>query len=129
MSFLDPFRSWILSAARIVLGLLLVEHGTIKHFGFPDHPLNDTPLLSLTGIAGIFELVFGALLVLGLFARFSAFILSGLCASAYFLIYAPNGFYPFLNGGESAVTYCFALLVLAAYGPGILSLDTLRKRG
>ncbi|SFI14304.1 DoxX family protein [Albimonas pacifica] len=127
LKFLDPLRPWIVGATRIVLGLLLLEHGTIKHLGFPEHPMNAVGLFQLSGVAGVLELIFGTLLAIGLYARFSAFILSGLSAFAYFIMYAPKGFYPFVNGGESAVIYCFALLMLAAVGPGALAVDALRK--
>ncbi|MBN9669402.1 DoxX family protein [Labrenzia aggregata] len=126
LNFLNPVREWILAAARIMFGLLLLEHGTIKHLNFPEHPMNAVTWFQLSGVAGILELVFGTLLAVGLFARLSAFVLSGLAACAYFIAYAPKGFFPFLNGGESAVIYAFGLLVLAAYGPGKLALDSLR---
>ena len=128
MKFLDGFASQILSVARIMLGLLLLEHGTIKHLNFPEHGMNAVTLNSLSGVAGVLELIFGSLLVIGLFSRFSAFLLSGLSACAYWIVYAKNGFFPFLNGGESAVVYTFALLVLAAYGPGTWSIDAIRAR-
>ena len=128
LRFLDPVREWILGAARIMFGLLLLEHGTIKHLNFPEHPLNAIPLFQLAGIAGILELVFGVLLAIGLYSRFSAFVLSGVSAFAYFIAYAPKGFFPFLNGGESAILYAFGLLVLAAFGPGALALDNNRSK-
>lgn len=123
LNFLNPLREWILGISRIMFGLLLLEHGTIKHLNFPEHPMNAVTVSSLGGIAGVLELVFGTLMVVGLFSRLSAFMLSGLAACAYFITYAPKGFFPFLNGGESAVIYAFGLLVLAAYGPGKLALD------
>jgi putative oxidoreductase len=87
------------------------------------------PTTSLPGIAGFLELVGGVLLVLGLFTRPTAFILSGMTAVAYFIAHAPRGFYPILNGGELAALYCFAFLYLAAAGAGPWSLDAaLRKK-
>ena len=87
------------------------------------------PSMSLPGIAGILELVGGVLLVIGLFTRTTAFILSGMTAVAYFIAHAPRGFYPILNGGELAVLYCFVFLYMAAAGPGPWSLDAaLRKK-
>ena len=127
LNFLNPLREWILGITRIMFGLLLLEHGTIKHLNFPEHPMNAVTWTQLSGIAGILELIFGALMVVGLFSRFSAFVLSGVAASAYFIVYAGKGFFPFLNGGESAVIYAFALLVLAAFGPGKLALDNRKK--
>ncbi len=73
--------------------------------------------------AGILELIGGALLIIGLFTRPAAFILSGMCAVAYFYAHAPKGFFPILNGGEPAVLYCFVLLYLAAAGGGVWTVD------
>lgn len=126
LTFLNPLRGWILGLTRIMFGLLLLEHGTIKHLNFPEHPMNGVTFTQLSGIAGILELVFGTLLIIGLYSRLSAFILSGLSACAYFIMYAGKGFFPFLNGGELAVVYAFGLLVLAAFGPGKLALDNKR---
>ena len=81
--------------------------------------------MTMSGAAGVFELVGGALLVLGLFTRPVAFVLSGVMAVAYFLVHAPQGFYPILNFGELAALYCFGFLYLAAAGGGSLSIDRL----
>ena len=87
-------------------------------------------LMSLYGAAGSLELVLGALLVVGLFTRPAAFILSGEMAFAYFLGHAPRGFFPVLNGGSLAIALCFACLYLATSGGGPVSLDALlRKKG
>ena len=87
---------------RIVAGFLFTAHGTQKWFGFPAPRGSPTTLLSLSGAAGVLELVGGALLMFGLFTRPVAFILSGLMACAYFIAHAPNGFWPLLNRGELA---------------------------
>jgi putative oxidoreductase len=123
---LARFRPQILSIFRIMAALLVLQHGTTKLLGFPASGMSDTPILSLGGIAGVIELVFGALLVVGIFSRVSAFILSGLTAAAYFIAHAPQGFFPLLNGGELAALYCFAFLYLAAAGPGPWSVDAAR---
>ena len=123
MSFLSNFSPALLSLLRIMTGLLLMQHGTAKILGFPETDMAGVDLTSLIGISGILELVGGALLVIGLFTRPVAFILSGMLAVAYFMAHAPQGFYPLLNGGELAVLYCFALLYLAAAGGGPLSAD------
>ena len=107
-------------------GLTVLQHGTAKYLGFPVGPMNNANPMTMSGAAGIIELVFGSLLVIGLFTRFSAFILSGMCAVAYFWSHAPRGFFPLLNGGELAVLYSFVYLYLAAAGGGPLSLDRLR---
>ncbi len=104
-------------------GLLLTVHGTAKLLSYPVHPLNNTVLNSLTGASGVIELVFGPLLAIGLFTRPAAFILSGLSAAAYFLVYAGKSFHPFVNGGELAVLYTFALLYIAGAGAGPWSID------
>lgn len=114
----------LLSILRIVTGLLFIAHGTAKHLGFP-HMANFDALqtFSLGGIAGLFELFGGALIIIGLFTRIAAFVLSGMMAFAYFLAHAPQGFFPILNGGELAALYCFVFLYLAAAGPGPWSVD------
>lgn len=119
----------LLSVLRIMSGLLLLQHGTAKLLKFPVVPnFANTSLTSLSGIAGILELVGGVLLILGLFTRPTAFILSGMCAVAYFVAHAPRGFYPILNGGELAALYCFVFLYLSAAGAGPWSVDAARNR-
>ena len=119
----------LLSILRIMSGLLLLQHGTAKLLKFPAVPnMANLSVSSLPGIAGILELAGGILLILGLFTRPTAFILSGMTAVAYFIAHAPRGFYPILNQGELAVLYCFAFLYLAAAGPGPWSLDAARNR-
>lgn len=126
MTFLTPYQPQILSIFRIMSGLLLLQHGTTKILGFPASQMSGVPITSMGGIAGVIELVFGILLVIGLFSRLSAFILSGLTAAAYFIAHMPQGFYPLLNGGELAALYSFAFLYLAAAGPGPWSVDAMR---
>ncbi|MFI5001630.1 MAG: DoxX family protein [Reyranellales bacterium] len=119
----------LLSVLRIAAGLFLLEHGTGKLFKFPVAPqFAKLDLSSMPGVAGYFELVGGALLVIGLFSRPVAFIMSGMCAVAYFMVHAKNNFFPILNGGELAAVYAFTLLYLAAAGPGPWSVDALRKK-
>ena len=79
--------------------------------------------LSLVGTAGFIELIGGALLILGLFTRPAAFILSGEMAVAYFMVHAPRSFYPLVNGGTLAIIYCFACLYLSSAGGGRWSID------
>jgi len=120
----------ILSILRIVLGLLYMQHGLFKIFGFPpgSTPAKPYVLMSLVpGLAGLLELIGGALVAIGLFTRIVAFILSGEMAFAYFMAHAPRAFYPYSNGGELAVLYCFAFLYLAFAGGGPWSLDALWK--
>jgi putative oxidoreductase len=134
MSFetaLSPWRPQLLSVLRIMSGLLILQHGTAKLLKFPVVPnMANLSLSSWGGIAGFFELIGGILLVIGLFTRPAAFVLSGMTAVAYFMAHAPRNFYPILNGGELAVLYCFAFLYLAAAGGGPWSIDAIvRRRG
>ena len=120
----------LLSLLRIVSALLFMAHGTQKILGFPASSMNPD-LLSLTGVAGLLELFGGALLVIGLFTRPVAFLLSGQMAFAYFLAHAPKSFFPALNGGDAAILFCFVFLYLTAAGPGPWSVDAqlARSRG
>jgi putative oxidoreductase len=119
-SILTTWSPRVLSIFRIILGLLFLEHGTSKYLSLPVSPTTGA------GINGVIELVGGVLIVLGLFTRPVAFILSGDMAVAYFMAHAPRGFFPLLNGGELAIIYCFAFLYLAAAGGGEWSIDNLR---
>lgn len=116
----------ILSLLRIAAALLLLQHGTTKVLGFPVTQMSGISLTALPGIAGIIELVGGALLLIGLFSRPVAFILSGMTAVAYFLVHAPQSFFPILNGGELAALYSFVFFYLTFAGPGPWSVDALR---
>jgi putative oxidoreductase len=117
----------LLSILRIVAALIFFEHGTQKLLGFP--PSDSPPaFLSLSWIAGALELFGGALLIVGLFTRPVAFILSGEMAFAYWLAHAPRSFFPVLNGGDAAILYCFVFLYLAFAGGGPWSIDAWRAR-
>jgi putative oxidoreductase len=120
----------VLSLLRIMAGLLLLQFGMAKHLGFPIFEyLNKVQPYSLPWVAGLLELVGGALLLIGLCTRPVAFVLSGLMAFAYFLGHAPRGFYPLTNGGNLAVLFCFVFLYFACAGGGAWSVDALlRKR-
>jgi len=121
---LDPYRPYALSILRFVVGLLYLQHGTAKIFNFP--PQNDMPPFPRPEwFAGRIELVGSALIIVGLFTRPVAFILSGEMAFAYFMSHRPRGFFPLLNGGEPAVLFCFVFLYLTFAGGGPLSLDAL----
>jgi putative oxidoreductase len=122
LTSLDKWAPHALALLRVVTALLFIAHATGKLFGFPD--LGFRPeLFSLFGIAGMIEIVGSVLLILGLFTRPIAFILSGEMAIAYFMAHAPNSFFPILNQGESAVLFCFVFLYLVFAGPGAWSLD------
>jgi putative oxidoreductase len=125
-TFLRPLAPHILSLTRIVFAALFLLHGTMKLIGWPapfPYPLN-----VMLYAAAILEIGGGFLLIIGLFSRLAAFVLSGQMAVAYFMAHAPQGFYPVLNGGEAAVFYCFVFLYIAAAGPGPWSIDYLRSK-
>lgn len=129
-SFNATWSPRLLSVLRIVAALLIMQHGAQKLFAFPGASQAPPPLMSLQGVAGILEFFGGLLLLLGLFTRPVAFILSGLLAAAYFMAHAPQGFWPMLNRGELAALYSFVFLYLAAAGGGPWSVDyCVRRRG
>ena len=128
---MDDFcRTWsprLLSVLRIVTALMLLQHGTAKFFGFPHvGAFDNLEFVSLLGAAGVLELVGGVLILIGLFTRPVAFILSGFAAVAYFLAHAPQGFFPLLNQGELAVLFCFIFLYFSVAGGGEWSVDAAR---
>lgn len=131
-SFFDVWTPRVLALLRIVAAFLFVQHGTAKLFGFPA-PMGEgtVRLVSLPGLAGVLELVGGVLLLLGLFTRPVAFVLSGEMAVAYFIAHAPRGHFlsPFLNHGEPAVLFCFIFLFIAVAGAGAWSVDAARSKG
>jgi len=114
---------------RIVSAYLFLQHGTAKLLHLPHVATFDqVQILSLTGMAGLIEIVGGILLLLGLFTRLAAFIMCGEMAVAYFMAHAPRGnvLLPMLNQGELAVLYCFVFLFFAAAGAGAWSVDSAR---
>jgi putative oxidoreductase len=127
-SLLASWSPRLLSVLRIVAAFLFIAHGTQKLFDFPVPRSSPLELWSLIGVAGVLEVAGGALLLVGLFTRPAAFVMSGLMAFAYFIAHAPQGFWPLVNRGELAALYCFVFLYLAAAGGGPWSLDH-RLRG
>ncbi len=129
--FVDTWRPRALGLLRIVAAFLYLQHGTAKLFHVPHVAYFDQlPVMSLIGFAGMLEIVGGLLILLGLFTRPAAFILSGEMAVAYFIQHAPQGhfFMPALNQGEEAVLYCFIFLFLSVAGGGAWGLDAMRGR-
>lgn len=118
------------SVLRIFAAFSYITHGTQKLFVVPVAEAGGSavPLVSLLGLAGVLETVGGLLLLLGLFTRPVAFLLSGEMAVAYFMVHFPRSFWPILNGGEVAMLFCFIWLYLAAAGPGPWSVDALWRR-
>lgn len=130
MQLADTWTAWsprLLAILRIITALLFIEHGTSKLFGFPPFPYGEVQLFSIYGLAAVIEFVGGILVLIGLFTRPVAFILSGEMAIAYFMEHAPQGFFPANNGGEAAILFCFVFLYLSAAGPGAWSVDEARK--
>lgn len=123
---LTPYQPYLLSLLRIVAALVLFSYGTQKILGFPMVE-RVPPVLSMPWIAGVFELVCGFLVLIGLFTRPAAFLLSGVMASAYFMAHFPKGFFPAQNGGVAAILFCFIFLYLVFSGPGPLSVDARRR--
>lgn len=121
----------MLSIFRIMIGLLLFQYGAAKLLKIPVvAPFDKVQAFSLYGVAGMFELVLGGLLILGLYSRIVAFILCGEMAFAYFIGHFPRGFIPLLNNGTLAIMLCFACLLLTTAGGGPLSVDAMRgKKG
>ena len=132
MVALTTWQPVVRSLLRIVVSFLFLLHGMQKMFGFFGGMGGKGAVASFPSLpwwAGALEVGGGLLLLLGLFSRPVAFVLSGQMAVAYFMVHAPRGFFPVLNGGELAVLYCFIFLYLCFAGPGPLSLDRLiRKR-
>ncbi len=120
---LDHWAPRLLSVLRIVSGFLFMAHGAQKWLGFPVPRSTPSVLWSLSGFAGALELVGGFLLLIGLFTRPVAFVLSGLMAFAYFIAHAPVDFWPIVNRGELAALYSFVFLYLFAAGGGPWSVD------
>ena len=127
--FYSQYTPRILGILRIITGFLFLQHGAAKLLGIPHIAMFDgLQLMSLMGFAGFLELVGGVLILLGLFTRLTAFILSGEMAVAYFMAHAPGGFLPILNQGELAVLYCFVFLYFSVAGAGAFSIDTMSKK-
>ncbi|MSP02251.1 MAG: DoxX family protein [Acetobacteraceae bacterium] len=128
----DAFRAtWsprLLSVLRIIAGLLFLQHGLSKFFGFPAPSPATFQVYGLLGAAGAIEIVGGVMVAVGLFTRSVAFICSGQMAFAYFWAHAPRGFFPQANTGELAIFFCFVFLYIALEGGGPWSVDAARKR-
>ena len=128
-TFLSSWAPRLLSVLRITTAFTFLQHGSAKLLGFPKVEMfANLQILSLYGLAGVLELFGGILLLIGLFSRPVAFILSGMMAVAYFMSHSVPFFSPMLNRGEAAYLFCFVFLYIAAAGPGPWSLDATRSR-
>jgi putative oxidoreductase len=124
LNFLNRYSPWLLAVLRIMTALLLLSAGLVL-VGFPAGAQpGQMPIMSLLGVAAILEVVGGILLILGLFTRPVAFVLSGEMAVAYWMVHAPKSFFPILNQGAPAILFCFIFLYLVAAGPGAVSIDS-----
>lgn len=129
-AFFDTWRPRVLAILRIVTAYLFMAHGTAKLFGVPHQAMFDgLQLMSLMGLAGLLEVFGGLLILIGLFTRPVAFVLSGFMAVAYFMAHGSQGnvLLPLLNGGELAVLYCFVFLYFVFAGAGAWSVDAARR--
>lgn len=130
--FMARFENATLALLRVMAGLMFMQHGAQKMFGllggWRGEPGATAPLLSQAGLAGVLEVFVGALIVLGLFTRPVAFILSGMMAVAYFQSHAPDAFWPIVNRGELAALYCFVFFYFSARGAGPYSVDAILAR-
>ncbi|SHI89314.1 DoxX family protein [Wenxinia saemankumensis] len=122
MSTLSRYQPQALGVFRIVVALLFIQHGTQKLFGFPASPFETLPPIMLIG--AWLELIGGLAILVGLFTRPVAFVMSGMMAVAYFMFHAPSGFFPALNGGDAAILFCFAFLYLVFAGPGAFAVKS-----
>lgn len=119
----DRYTPQALSVLRIVTALLFLVHGSSKILSFPLSSASGPEPWTLLWVAGMMELIGGLLLLVGLFSRPTALLLSGEMAVAYWMVHAPQGPFPILNGGEAAVLFCFNFLYIAFAGPGPWSVD------
>jgi putative oxidoreductase len=128
MGFLAPHLEKVYAAFRIMMGLLMVQHGAQKILGWFGGFPPEAPSWIKWG-AGPIELLGGLLVAIGLAAGPAGFLVSGTMAAAFLLGHiVPSGnIIPIVNKGELAVAYCFAFLLIAAKGSGIWSVDGARK--
>ena len=123
--FMTGYTTQTYALLRIVAGFLFLWHGSQKLLGFP-MPAMEMPAFIAYGAGGI-ELIGGALIMIGLFTRWAAFVASGLMAAAYWMAHGMAALFPIANGGELAALYCFLFLFIAANGSGIWSVDSIRE--
>ena len=126
--WLGRFSEIAYALLRVIAGLMFAMHGTQKLFNFPAGGQGPVQIASLPGVAGIIEVVGGLLIAVGFLTSFAAFICSGEMAVAYFMVHAPNGFWPVVNQGELAALYCFVFLYMATRGGGLYSVDAAFRR-
>lgn len=126
-SFLSAYNSHCYALMRFVAGFLFLWHGVQKLFGFPEGMPPGVPAFIIY-IAGPIELFGGALIMIGLFTHWAAFLASGLMACAYWMAHGTKALLPIVNNGELAALYCFVFLFIATQGGGLWSIDSLINR-
>jgi putative oxidoreductase len=126
---LSRYQPQVLSLLRIIVGLVFLQHGLQKWFGFPvaNPAFANITLMSMIGVAGVIEIVCGSLITVGLFTRYAALIASGEMAVAYFTSHLPRAMMPIANNGNLAILYCWVFLYLVFAGAGIWSLDRMLR--
>ena len=127
MNALNRFADPVYCIMRLILGLMFACHGGQKLLGFPGGGHGGVQGLMLLG--GIIELVGGLMIAVGFLTRLAAFVSAGEMAVAYFMMHAPNHFFPIVNKGELAVVLCWVFLFMVFYGPGRWSIDALIGKG
>jgi putative oxidoreductase len=128
-TWLARYQPQMLALLRIIVALLFLQHALIKLFGFPPEGMPGLQQVgTLLWVGGVIELVTGILVLLGLWTRLAAFIAAGEMAVAYFMVHAPQGFFPAVNMGEAAVLFCFVFLYIASAGAGAFSMDDAMDR-
>jgi putative oxidoreductase len=125
---LNQLQPQMLSIFRIMFGVLLIQHGFSKWFGFPVPGPAGIQLMTMVGIAGVIELIAGGLIIIGLFTRYAAFFVAGYTAVGYWMVHFARGWTPIGNGGSLIIAYCFAALLLVFFGGGVWSLDAMLRR-
>ncbi len=126
---LSRYAPHTLGVLRIVTALLFIAHGTQKLFNFPASEMFANGASGLMLVAGILETFGGLAVLVGVFTRPVAFVLAGMMAVAYFMVHAPQNFFPANNGGDAAILFCFVFLYLVFAGGGSLSIDAARAKG
>jgi putative oxidoreductase len=128
-AFRDVWSPRLLSIVRILLGLLYMQHGLSKYFGFPTPSPQNFQAMSLLGLAGIIELVGGFLLALGVYTRWVAFVISGEMAVAFFIVRQrlSTSFFPLRSGGQLEAVYSIFFFTFFLVGGGAWSIDKLRR--
>lgn len=130
MDFMKQWQHEVLGASRIMTSLLYTQHGMNKLLGYPlreDQDWSFPEVASLRFLSGILELIGGPLIALGIMTRPLSFLMSGHMAAAYFIgHWYGDAFFPYLNGGDASILFCFMFLLLSAFGPGAWAVDNLK---